>query len=87
VSEEERCTAYEKRWQLGGVLFSKTFPDQMLSQGANDTARLFREEKIRAVVDDARVADLLIPIDHPIGTEWICTDDSYYQTFNRDTTM
>ena len=30
VSEQERREAYEKRWQLGGVLFSKTFPDQML---------------------------------------------------------
>ena len=39
--ERERRDAYEKRWQLGGVLFSKTFPDQMLEIGANDTARIF----------------------------------------------
>ena len=26
VSPEERRAAFEKRWQLGGVLFSKTFP-------------------------------------------------------------
>lgn len=31
VSDEERRDAYEKRWQLGGVLFSKTFPDQMVT--------------------------------------------------------
>lgn len=83
VSEEERREAYERRWQLGGVLFSKTFPDQMISIEANDTARLFWEEKIRAVVDDPEVADLLIPNDHPIGTKRICTDDNYYQTFNQ----
>ncbi|HEU4362285.1 MAG TPA: NAD(P)/FAD-dependent oxidoreductase, partial [Mycobacterium sp.] len=83
VSEVERRAAYEKRWQLGGVLFSKTFPDQMVTLEANDTARLFWEDKIRAVVDDPDVADLLIPKDHPIGTKRICTDDNYYQTFNR----
>ena len=84
VSEQERRSAYEKRWQLGGVLFSKTFPDQMLELGANDTARIFWEEKIRAVVDDPDTAESLIPTDHPIGTKRICTDDQYYQTFNRD---
>jgi cation diffusion facilitator CzcD-associated flavoprotein CzcO len=84
VSEQERREAYETRWQLGGVLFSKTFPDQMLDAASNDTARAFWEEKIRAVVDDRRVADQLIPTDHPIGTKRICTDDNYFQTFNRD---
>jgi cation diffusion facilitator CzcD-associated flavoprotein CzcO len=84
VSEHERAAAYERRWQLGGVLFSKTFPDQLLDVSANDTARAFWEQKIRAVVDDPRIADWLIPTDHPIGTKRICTDDNYFQTFNRD---
>jgi cation diffusion facilitator CzcD-associated flavoprotein CzcO len=84
VSEQERHDAYERRWKLGGVLFSKTFPDQLLDLAANDTARAFWERKIRAVVDDPRIADWLIPTDHPIGTKRICTDDNYFQTFNRD---
>jgi cation diffusion facilitator CzcD-associated flavoprotein CzcO len=84
VSEQERAAAYETRWQLGGVLFSKTFPDQLLDVSANDTARAFWEKKIRAVVDDPATADWLIPTDHPIGTKRICTDDNYFQTFNRD---
>ncbi|HEY7052205.1 MAG TPA: NAD(P)/FAD-dependent oxidoreductase [Mycobacterium sp.] len=83
VDQQELRAAYEKRWELGGVLFSKTFPDQMLTLDANDTARLFWEEKVRAVIDDPDVAELLIPKDHPIGTKRICTDDNYYQTFNR----
>ncbi|MBF6287799.1 NAD(P)/FAD-dependent oxidoreductase [Nocardia cyriacigeorgica] len=83
VSEEERRAAYQQRWELGGVLFSKTFPDQMVTREANDTARLFWEEKVRAVIDDPAVADLLIPNDHPIGTKRICTDTNYYQTYNR----
>jgi cation diffusion facilitator CzcD-associated flavoprotein CzcO len=84
VSEQERCDAYEKRWQLGGVLFSKTFPDQLTDVNANDTARAFWEQKIRDIVDDPQLADWLIPTDHPIGTKRICTDDNYFQTFNRD---
>jgi cation diffusion facilitator CzcD-associated flavoprotein CzcO len=82
-TSEERRAAFERRWQLGGVLFSKTFPDQMTNLEANEEARKFYEEKIRAVVDDPAVADLLIPTDHPIGTKRICTDSNYFQTFNR----
>ncbi len=80
---EERRAAFEKRWQLGGVLYSKTFPDQLTDLAANDEARKFYEEKVRAVIDDPALADLLIPTDHPIGAKRICTDSSYFQTFNR----
>ncbi|TFV57840.1 NAD(P)/FAD-dependent oxidoreductase [Mycobacterium sp. PS03-16] len=83
VSDEERRAAFEKRWQLGGVLFSKTFRDQMIDPAANEEARKFYEEKIRSVIDDPEVAELLIPNDHPIGTKRICTDTNYFQTFNR----
>ncbi|HEY3994891.1 MAG TPA: NAD(P)/FAD-dependent oxidoreductase [Mycobacterium sp.] len=80
---EERHAAFEKRWQLGGVLFSKTFPDQMTDAAANEEARKFFEQKVRAVIDDPALAGLLIPDDHPIGTKRICTDSNYFQTFNR----
>ncbi|MED5800627.1 NAD(P)/FAD-dependent oxidoreductase [Gordonia sp. Z-3] len=83
VTDDERRDAYEKRWLLGGVLFSKTFPDQLTDLEANRTAQDFWESKIRAVVDDQAVADMLIPHDHPIGAKRICTDDHYFQTFNR----
>jgi cation diffusion facilitator CzcD-associated flavoprotein CzcO len=82
-TSQERRAAFERRWQLGGVLFSKTFPDQMTDLEANEEARKFYEEKVRAVIDDPAVADLLIPTDHPIGTKRICTDSNYFQTFNR----
>lgn len=84
ASAEERRVAYEERWKLGGVLFSKTFPDQLTDAAANDTAREFWEERIRAVVDDPAIADLLVPSDHAIGAKRIVTDSGYYETFNRD---
>lgn len=80
---QERREAFEKRWQLGGVLYSKTFPDQLTNLAANDEARKFYEEKVRAVIKDPALADRLIPVDHPIGTKRICTDSNYFQTFNR----
>lgn len=83
ATPEERRAAFEKRWELGGVLFSKTFSDQMTDPAANEEARKFYEEKVRAVIDDPQVADLLIPTDHPIGTKRICTDTNYFQTFNK----
>ena len=48
ASPEERRQAFENRWQLGGVLFSKTFPDQMIDPVANEEASKFYEEKVRA---------------------------------------
>jgi cation diffusion facilitator CzcD-associated flavoprotein CzcO len=84
VSDDELRETYERRWQLGGVLFSKAFPDQLVTLEANDTARRFWEDKVRGVIDDPAVADLLIPKDHPIGAKRICTDDNYFQTFNSD---
>lgn len=84
VSEQERRDAYERRWELGGVLFSKTFPDQLTNLASNDAAREFWEEKVRGVIEDPELAELLIPKDHAIGTKRICTDSNYYQTFNRD---
>ncbi|OFB45732.1 cyclohexanone monooxygenase [Mycolicibacterium sp. (ex Dasyatis americana)] len=83
ATPEERQEAFEKRWELGGVLFSKTFADQMVTLEANEEARKFYENKIRAVIDDPDLAELLIPDDHPIGTKRICTDTNYFQTFNR----
>jgi cyclohexanone monooxygenase len=83
VSPAERREAFERRWELGGVLFSKTFTDQMIDPVANEEARTFYEEKVRAIIDDPAVAELLIANDHPIGTKRICTDTNYFQTFNR----
>lgn len=83
LSDDERRAEFEKRWQQGGVLFSKTFTDQMVDPVANAEAKKFYDEKIRALIDDPAVADMLIPNDHPIGTKRICTDSNYFQTFNR----
>jgi cation diffusion facilitator CzcD-associated flavoprotein CzcO len=84
VPAAERRAAFEKQWELGGVLFSKTFPDQLKDRAANGEAVAFFTEKVRAMIDDPAMVRLLIPTDHPIGAKRICTDTDYYRTFNRD---
>ncbi|MTL12506.1 NAD(P)-binding protein [Nocardia seriolae] len=83
LTAAEREQAMEDRWNGGGVLFNKVFPDQNSDQAANELVRLFAVAKIRAKVDDPAVADDLVPYDHPIGTKRICTDSGYYEMFNR----
>ncbi|UGT45197.1 NAD(P)/FAD-dependent oxidoreductase [Nocardia yamanashiensis] len=83
LSAAEREAAMEDRWNQGGVLFNKVFPDQNSDITANELVRDFAVAKIRAKVEDQAVADDLIPTDHPIGTKRICTDSGYYEMFNR----
>lgn len=84
VSAAEREAEFEQYWERGGVLFGKTFADQMSNLEANDLARDFAERKIRALIDDQALADALLPTDHPIGAKRIVTDSGYFQTYNRD---
>ncbi len=84
VPAEEREREYEKRWRRGGLGFSAAYTDLLVSKEANDTAAQFFREKIRAIVRDPAVADLLCPQSYPLGTKRLCVDTGYYDTFNRD---
>ncbi|MFB8007450.1 flavin-containing monooxygenase [Nocardia sp. NPDC056000] len=83
MSPADREAAMEDRWNGGGVLFNKVFPDQNSDIAANEIVRDFAVAKIRAKVESDAVAADLIPTDHPIGTKRICTDSGYYEMFNR----
>jgi cyclohexanone monooxygenase len=83
VSEERRAAEYEAAWNEGGPAVVRTFTDLFISQEANDTAAEFVRAKIREVIEDPKLADLLTPRDYPIGTKRIVLDTDYYQTFNR----
>ncbi len=84
ATEDERQREFERRWQGGGIQFMSSFNDLILSKAANDTAAEFVRAKIRSIVRDPAVADLLSPKDYPIGTKRICVDTDYYATYNRD---
>ena len=84
VTPQERQREYEARWALGGTAFMASFSDLSTNQDSNDTAADFVRSKIRELVRDPAVAEILLPHNHPIGTKRICVDTDYYQTFNRE---
>jgi cyclohexanone monooxygenase len=82
VSDAERERIFEERWQRGGFTLLQAFPDLMLSHEANAFAADFVRRKIRTIVRDPQVAELLCPT-HPIGCKRLCVDSGYYDTYNR----
>ena len=84
ISPEERNTRYEKMWQHGSnQVFLTCFNDLLTNPNSNDTAADFVRAKIRSIVQDQTTANLLCPIDHPIGTKRLCVGTDYYETYNR----
>ena len=82
---EQRERVYEEKWGTGGnISFLYAYNDLLVNREANETAAQFVRNKIRSIVRDPKVAALLMPHDHPIGTKRLCLDDGYFETFNRD---
>ena len=84
VDEAERQAEYERRWRRGGPNFTQAFNDIFTNRESNERAAEFVRDKIRGTVRDPRVAEMLAPKDHAIGTKRICVDSDYYETFNLD---
>lgn len=82
VTPQEREQAFETRWQRGGLGFLGAFGDLLLESEANEAAAEFVRRKIRGVVRDPAVAELLAPR-QVIGCKRMCIDSGYYETFNR----
>ena len=82
VSAEEREAVYEESWVFGGVQFARAFSDQLVDERSNRAAADFVKAKIRSIVNDPAIAAALTP-DHAIGSRRVCTDQGYYESFNR----
>ena len=83
VSPDERTAEYERRWQIGGFQMLGAFADMGIDPAANAVAAEFAAAKIRSLVKDPAVADLLTPKDYPFAAKRLCVDTDYYATFNR----
>ena len=83
---EERDRFFEERWADGGGTFSMltTYRDLLVSQEANDLAADFVRDKIRSIVKDPEVAELLTPKNQPIGAKRLPVDTFYFETYNRE---
>ena len=85
ATEAERRRAYEAKWAEGGsISFLYSYTDLLVNKEANDTASEFVRQKIRGIVRNPAVAEILAPKDHPIGTKRLCLDTNYYETYNRN---
>ena len=73
---------FEARWRHGGLRFMGAFADLLLDDAANQAAAEFLRGKIRDIVDDPAVAELLAPR-NVVGCKRLCVDSDYYATFNR----
>ncbi len=83
VDEHERAAMLERSWELGGNAMQVTFTDLLVDETTNSVVSEFMRSKIREVVDDPHVAELLCPKDYPFGAKRVCKDTAYYETFNR----
>ena len=83
---EERRRFFEERWSDGGGTFSMltTYRDLLVEQRANDLLAEFVREKIRSIVHDPEVAELLTPKNQPIGSKRLPVDTYYFETYNRE---
>jgi cyclohexanone monooxygenase len=79
---EERRREFEARWRKGGFSFLGAYNDIVLDETANQAAQEFVRDKIREVVKDPAVAELLTPRT-TIGCKRLCLDTNYFETFNR----
>ena len=84
LTAQEVEQEYDRRWARGGAGFMHCFTDILTSKASNDTAVKYVHNKIRGIVKDPKVADMLCPTDHPIGAKRICVDTGYYETYNLD---
>jgi cation diffusion facilitator CzcD-associated flavoprotein CzcO len=85
VAPEERQAFYEHLWATPG--FSKwlgVFRDVLSNLEANETFAEFVRHKIRERVKDPKVAEKLIPKDHPFGTKRVPLESGYYEVYNQD---
>ncbi len=83
----ERRARLEKRWEEGGMPHSllTAYKGVNVDEDANRAVADFVRDKVREIVKDPEVAELLCPRTNlPIGSKRPPIDTDYYETFNRD---
>jgi cyclohexanone monooxygenase len=83
VDDEGRNVILEGAWEVGGNAMQLTFTNLLVDEATNNVVSGFIRSKIRTVVKDREVAELLCPTDYPFGAKRVCKDTNYYETFNR----
>jgi cation diffusion facilitator CzcD-associated flavoprotein CzcO len=84
VSTSERFDLFERHWEIGGLPFLGVFGDLLLDPKANELVIEYWKGKVREIVVDPAVAELLIPNGDIFGGKRLCSGTNYLETFNRD---
>lgn len=85
-SPEERAGVYEGFWKEGNLkMWLGTYMDMLTNPEANDYAYNFWRDKTRPRIRDARVRDLLVPVEKPyaFGCKRIPLETTYFECFNK----
>jgi cation diffusion facilitator CzcD-associated flavoprotein CzcO len=83
VTPEERQARFEAYWQRGGLQLLGCFGDLLTNPQANRLIAEFWRGKVRQIVKDPAVAELLTPKDDIFGCKRLVSGTGYYETFNR----
>ncbi|MSO60407.1 MAG: steroid monooxygenase [Ilumatobacteraceae bacterium] len=84
VPKEVAFEMLEESRQKGELLsIGNTFMDSGINRQANEVIGEFMRTKVRSVVKDPKVAELLSPYKHGYGTKRPCMDTGYFETFNK----
>jgi cation diffusion facilitator CzcD-associated flavoprotein CzcO len=82
ADQDERDREFEDRWKMGGIGYLAAFSDITTDAEANRIASDFIHRKIRSMVRDPVIAELLIP-NSVVGCKRLCVHTEYYAAFNR----
>lgn len=85
VPEAERNEFFEELYdQPGYGIWLSGFRDLLLNKESNKFLADFIAKKIRERVKDQKVAEKLIPVDHPFGAKRVPMETNYYEAYNQD---
>jgi cation diffusion facilitator CzcD-associated flavoprotein CzcO len=82
-SEDQRRAFFETMWKSPGFAkLSSNYADVLFDDAANAEWCEFIAKKVRAIVEDGRTADRLIPKDHGFGEKRPPFVTDYYEMYN-----
>ena len=85
LSSEERQKKMQELWDDGSLSFwIGSFQGVFVDEQVNAEFSEFVRDRIRARINDPKVADMLVPTDHGFGTRRVPLETKYYEAFNRD---
>jgi len=81
---DEQQRVFESGWEKGGFRYIfETFDDLLVDEESNAIASEFVRNKIRAIVDDPKTAELLCPT-YPLMVKRPAVSNFYYECFNKE---